>query len=484
MTVIAGGSRCNSRYFSWHLMRTDRGQTVAVRDVVGLMGDDIRGWFEQMEALAEGGRTKNVFYHFSLSPRAGEAFTPEQEKVAVVTALENLGLEDQPYFVIKHGGKDGRPDHYHCIALRVDLDTGKAISDSHNYDIHMRTATQLEKLFGHDLTERGRGPDGPNPKNYEVQRGKESGINPYDVKAELTELWRQCDTGQAFAAALEDRGYILARGDRRDFVVIDPAGDDHSLARRIGGAKAAEIRARMAGVDRDALPSVDEARALARERAGEGDWAAHEAEKTEREERPPGSFGVLATEPAIEEARAAATKKERPSPAVAREAPPPVVPVPELSLFERVAEELVHILKPDTGPTVAEAALGGDEPVLSPFERMTRDRFEAVRENGGDDRFIAEGIAWRLRQGDTPALPDVPPDPALSPFDRAVWERQSATRDNGGEPVTANGESFWRRAVELIANAYERAMEWVKETAQDFAARLRQERDNNDGRER
>jgi hypothetical protein len=42
---------------------------------------------------------------------------------------------------------------------------------------------------------------------------------------------------------LAEHGYMLARGDRRDFVIVDREGGIHSLARRIDGMKAAELRA-------------------------------------------------------------------------------------------------------------------------------------------------------------------------------------------------------------------------------------------------
>src|SRR5262249_61716 len=84
---------------------------------------------------------------------------------------------------------------------------------------------------------------------------------------EITELWRQADSGKAFAASLTQRGYVLCRGDRRDFCVIDQAGEAHSLARRIEGAKAADIRARMADIDREGLPTGAGARPLPMEAA-------------------------------------------------------------------------------------------------------------------------------------------------------------------------------------------------------------------------
>jgi DNA-binding transcriptional MerR regulator len=57
----------------------------------------------------------------------------------------------------------------------------------------------------------------------------------------------------------------VARGDRRDFVIIDRAGDDHSLARRLG-IKAAEVRSYMADLDPASLPSVEQAKQLQAER--------------------------------------------------------------------------------------------------------------------------------------------------------------------------------------------------------------------------
>ena len=61
---------------------------------------------------------------------------------------------------------------------------------------------------------------------------------------------------------MSNRAGLLARGDRRDFVAIDPKGGTHSLARRIEGATAKDVRARMADVDIEAL---------AERRRGQGD---------------------------------------------------------------------------------------------------------------------------------------------------------------------------------------------------------------------
>jgi len=67
-------------------------------------------------------------------------------------------------------------------------------------------------------------------------------------------------TGTPFAAALEQHGYMLAKGDRRDFVVVDHHGEVYSLAKCIEGARMKDVRARM--TDPGQVPTVAQARAL------------------------------------------------------------------------------------------------------------------------------------------------------------------------------------------------------------------------------
>ena len=96
--------------------------------------------------------------------------------------------------------------------------------------------------------------------------GKRTGIDPREARAIITALWNGATTGKEFAEAVTKAGWNLARGDRRDFVLIDPKGGVHSLARRIEGATAKDIRARMADIEPTSLPDVTAARATTRAR--------------------------------------------------------------------------------------------------------------------------------------------------------------------------------------------------------------------------
>jgi hypothetical protein len=139
----------------------------------------------------------------------------------------------------------------------------RSVSDSHNYRKHEEVARDLERRFGHDRVQGAHherdGVERPDrtPSRAELRQEERTGITGKQVKEEVTALFRYSDGPEAFKAALEEKGYTLAKGDRRDFVIIDQAGGVHSLARRIDGVKAAELRAFMAPLDRDQFPDVE-----------------------------------------------------------------------------------------------------------------------------------------------------------------------------------------------------------------------------------
>jgi hypothetical protein len=261
--IIKGNPRRDVDFWAAHLMRTDQNERVALVDIRGLAGESVRDCLAELDAIAQGTRTKNGFYVASLNPRDDETLTNEQWATAADRLEENLGLAGQPRFIVEHE-KEGRT-HRHVVWGRIDADTMKAIPADFNFARHEQTSRELEQLFGLEpvivepRAERG-------PKDWETFRAQDSSIDPKEMALEITALWQQADSGLAFKAALEEAGYILAKGDRRDFVIIDQAGDDHSITRRTG-AKAAEVRARLADIDREALPSVAEAREMARAQA-------------------------------------------------------------------------------------------------------------------------------------------------------------------------------------------------------------------------
>ncbi len=99
-----------------------------------------------------------------------------------------------------------------------------------------------------------------------------------DVKAAIREAWQRSDSGTAFSAALEEKNLMLAMGDseRKPFGVVDEHGQFHVLTRTLD-AKAKEVRGKLGDLDKEKIPTVEQAR--------EGLEARHQAQERARQER-------------------------------------------------------------------------------------------------------------------------------------------------------------------------------------------------------
>lgn len=268
--IIKGVSCAGARRLAVHLTRTDTNERAEVREIRGTTAEDLRGALLEMEAVAAGARTAKPFYHASISTRKDERLTDEQRAYAIDKLEAALGLTGQPRVVVVHE-KEGR-EHCHIVWSRIDLDRMAAISDSHNYRKHEEVARALEREFGLERVQGahverdGKERPGRTPSHREMLQADRTGVHPAAARAKMTEVWRTTSSGKEFQGALDKTGWMLARGDRRDFVVLDAGGGVHSLARRIEGAKAADVRERFADLDPMSLPSVAEAKQIQSER--------------------------------------------------------------------------------------------------------------------------------------------------------------------------------------------------------------------------
>ena len=288
MIIINGGSRCNGAFFAKHLMNPSQNERVKVEEMRGLAAKNLGQAFYEMKAVASGTRCKHFFYHANINPEEDEVLTPEQWEKAVDELEKKLNLEGQPRFVVEHK-KKGRV-HRHVVWSRIDVEQMKAIRMDKDFAKHQATARKLEKEFGLRQGRSVLGPDADKenrperrPEPWETFRGQKSGITVQDLKEEITRLWKGADSGEAFVSALHSHGYIFAQGDSRAFCIVDRQGHVHSLARRVEGARAKDIKEKLACIDPKSLPHVREAAALQKER-GEKEGKA-KAEAQQEQER-------------------------------------------------------------------------------------------------------------------------------------------------------------------------------------------------------
>jgi hypothetical protein len=283
--IIKGGSRSGPEQLAKHLQRRDTNETVAILELQSPapnLNEALRDW----QTLSEGTLGTKGLYHVNIDPAKEYVLTPEQWQRCVEVLEKELGFEGQPRAVVMHE-KHGR-QHIHVVWARTDIDTMTLRSDSMNYPAHERASKVLELEFGHEPVpgkhakrDRKKQPDFPDAavNHAEWQQAERTGIKPSDRKDQVTALHRASDSGQAFKTALEEQGYMLAKGDRRDFVLVDQAGEFYSLARQIRDIKAADLREFMKGIDPHTLPTTEHAAQLQQQKLEEKKQAA--AKQTE-----------------------------------------------------------------------------------------------------------------------------------------------------------------------------------------------------------
>lgn len=218
-------------------------------------GDRLQDILNDFEHSAIGTQCEKPLFHVQIRTGEGERLNREQFFETINRLEEKLELSGHERVVVAHtlGGQE----HVHVVWNRIDHEQQKA-ADLHYYkNKSADLARELEREFG--LRELSQSKQQGKLSRDEERQAIRHGRAPQEVKAAIRDCWQQSDSGQAFAAALEDKGYMLAAGDRRDFVIVDEQGGAYSVA-RVTGSKAAEVRNRLSDIERDNLPSVDEAK--------------------------------------------------------------------------------------------------------------------------------------------------------------------------------------------------------------------------------
>ena len=224
-----------------------------------------------MDGLARGSACRNHALHVQLRAAPGERLTPDQWREACDRYAEAFGMEDHQAAIILHHQQDGTT-HAHLVFNRVHPETLKAADLWRNYPKHKELARQMERDWGLQPVpdrKREQARDYSQAGQQETEQARRMGQNVHDIREHVRQLWENSQTGQEFAGALEAEGYQLAKGDKRDYVVLDPTGSPYSLGSRTTGAKAREVREKLGDLDPAKVPDIAEGRRLLQERQQE-----------------------------------------------------------------------------------------------------------------------------------------------------------------------------------------------------------------------
>lgn len=253
--ILVGNQRGGAKELAIHLLK-DENDHVEIHEIRGFAARDLRGAFNEAYAVSRGTHCRQYLYSCSLNPPA-TANVEIEDFVATIARIESeLGLTGQPRAIIFHE-KGGRR-HAHCVWSRIRADNMKAVQLSFTHKKLMRIARELY------IEHRWQMPRGlvqstaSDPRNFtfaQWQQAKRVSQDPRAIATAIQDAWAISDTKASLMKALDERGYRLARGDSKAFVIVDRHGEVYSLPRWLG-LKTKEVRARLG--DGNDLPDVAE----------------------------------------------------------------------------------------------------------------------------------------------------------------------------------------------------------------------------------
>mgnify|MGYP003374545249 CR=1 FL=1 len=288
-----------------------QGQEVRTRERVGFVQTENLGGIEDdraaiglmIDTARQSRRCEKPVYAFSLAWHPEE--TPDQAHMIETgqAALKVLGMQDHQALMIAH--TDTAHPHLHIIVNRVHPETGKAINLYKDQEKLQAWALEYERrqgkvycparVFNALARQVAQEQDGrPAPRRY--------------VDNTLAECWTRSDSGKSFKTALEAKGWGLARGDRKEAVLmaVAPSGRAFAVLRELnkGLAKGQTITGaafdrQTADLQREDLRPVkevqEEMERRARSRSGEKSRQQARPRRAERDQRPAQEQGRVQT---------------------------------------------------------------------------------------------------------------------------------------------------------------------------------------------
>lgn len=253
--MLVGNQRGGARDLAVHLMKPEN-EHIELYELRGFASESLEGALNEAYALSRGTQCRQFLFSLSVNP-------PENAKVstpAFIKAIERaekaLGLEGQSRAIVFHEKKGRR--HAHAVWSRIDVEQMKAVPLPFTKRKLVELTRDLFIEHGWDMPTGLIDPARRDPRNFtlaEWQQAQRSDKDARDIKMAFQDAWALSDGLPAFKAALEERGYKLARGDRRSFIVIDETLKPYALHKWLG-LKLKDVRAKL-GSD-ESLPSVDE----------------------------------------------------------------------------------------------------------------------------------------------------------------------------------------------------------------------------------
>lgn len=243
-----------------YLVTGKEGERAELYELRGFASADIVDAFRSVHVIAEATKCQQPFLHVQIRLPQEDRLTREQWVHAADRVERMLGLTDQPRAIAFHiDEKTGEP-HLHVAWSRIRDDTLTATPLPFFKERLKKLSREMELHFGLTLVPNERESSIKYaPTRAEGEQARRLGVDIHAVRQTIRDCYEKSDCGRSFEAALAQENLLLAKGDRRDFVVVDHRGGIHSVGKRILGVSAKEIRQHLSDLDPDHLLTVAQA---------------------------------------------------------------------------------------------------------------------------------------------------------------------------------------------------------------------------------
>ena len=265
--ILKASQRARYAELAKHLLNGDDNEHVTIHEIRGFVSETLLEALREAYAISRGTRCSKYLFSLSLSPPEYADVPVEDFEAAIDEIEQRLNLVNQPRIIVFHE-KYGRR-HCHAVWSRIHAEKMIAVHMSHFKRKLMEVSQLLFLKHGWKLPkgmQKGQKRDSLHLSREEHRQAVRLAEDPQAMKTILKSLWERSDSKQTFAAALQEQGFLLARGDKRGYVALDVKGGVYSLTRWLDlGTR--ELKARLGAPD--SLPDIGQAKAFLASRMSE-----------------------------------------------------------------------------------------------------------------------------------------------------------------------------------------------------------------------
>ena len=257
--ILYASQRGRSAELAAHLLNGEQNEHVTIHDIRGFVSQDLAEALREAYAISRGTRCRQFLFSLSLNPPDYADVPVEDFEAAIAEIEKRLNLVMHPRIIVFHE-KNGRR-HCHAVWSRIDADKMVAVRMSHFKRKLMEVSQLLFLKHGWKLPkgmQKGQKRSPLHLTREEYRQAVRLAEDPQALKAMFKASWERSDSKETFIRALEENGFLLARGDRRGFVAIDVKGGIYSLTRWLDlGTR--DLKSRLGAPE--TLPDIGQAKA-------------------------------------------------------------------------------------------------------------------------------------------------------------------------------------------------------------------------------